>query len=290
MRLTTRLGVMLFLALSFGCARMVVTKNPGPSDKGIRFYRPKPYIFIGPAPPTTSSSSKNEPDGQTSAGGRHSGDRLAAWTAATDPAPAMSVVIRLEYLPDYSEEYSIRVTPGLGQSELNVSLQNGWNLTSVDAKTDQRYAEILGSLAQLLSAVPKAGAEMARNAQADNNVPLGYYEGVLAINERGCKELLGWRYVGFMPCYTCPVKANVYRTDAVCDDDHLYALVFEGGTLRFKTMRDMKFGAEPKKSLNCPCSPNLGAGRYHAGPFIPAPGLANAPNQVDRASGKGALR
>lgn len=260
---------------------MVVTKNPGPEDRGIRYYRPKPYLFIGPAqsgtdkPAATPASpsathtpgtlspanpsshravAEQSDQNITVLGGQQSGStHLTSNLHLAEDAPpvktSIPVTIRLEYLPDYNEEYSIRVTPGLGQAALNVSLQNGWNLNSVDAKTDQRYAEIIGSVASLVGAVNPA--KHLTLAEAESNVPLGYYEGVLATNECGGKELIGWRYVGFMPCVTCPVKACVYRGEVTCDDDQLYGLVFERGTLQMKSMRSLKTGT--RAGLNCPC-------------------------------------
>jgi hypothetical protein len=275
----SRVIALLTLALACGgCARMVVTKDPKPHDKGIRFYRPKPYLFIGPAGGAVSSSSDKgggnkgdvppqealpaPPAEETQATSYTEGADGKTKLAMTDPPvlATVPVTMHIEYLPDYSEEYSIRVTPGLGQAELNVQLQNGWNLNSVDAKTDQKYAEIIGSVASLVGAVGKAGLKDEgpfSHAQAESNVPLGYYEAVIAVNECGRKEMLGWRYVGFMPCFTCPVKACVHRDQVTCDDESMYALVFERGTLRMKKMAEMKGPGEA--NLNCANCPHCHA-------------------------------
>jgi hypothetical protein len=184
---------------------MLVKQHPGPNDCGIRFYRPKPFLFIGPAESKAEKSSAIQP-----------------------------VVIRLDYLPDYEEEYSIRMTPGLGQADLNVALEHGWNLTSVNAKTDQRYAEIIGSVAQLAGAASKLVYET--KVTVDLDVPLGYYEAVLATNEMGRKQMLGWRYVGFMPFLTNPVNARIFRSSVPCGEGDLFALISEAGTLRMRRM------------------------------------------------------
>jgi hypothetical protein len=76
-----------------GCSSANVTKNPGPDDTGIRYWRPKPYLLVTPADPT---------------------GRL--------------VKLELQYLPDYNEEYSIHPK---GRKPPAVALQDGWNLVAV---------------------------------------------------------------------------------------------------------------------------------------------------------------
>ena len=70
-----------FPLLLCGCLlpRTTVVSNPGPRDKGIRFYRPKPYLLVKPT--------------------RYEEEKY--------------VTLSLEYLPDFSEEYSIRIRSGL---------------------------------------------------------------------------------------------------------------------------------------------------------------------------------
>lgn len=233
---TMQRGLLLLLAVlaTTGCARMVVKKDPGPHDKGIRYYRPKPYLFIGPGAPLDAPKEEK------------SVTKPASFQEEGDQPKVVPVVMRIEYLPDYKEEYSIRVTPGFGQAKLNVSLQNGWNLSSVGIETDQKYAEIIGSIAQLASAVGSTLRDGSAGS-AESNVPLGYYESVIACNERGQKEMLGWRYVGFFPCNAAPVTGRIVRDEVAPDDDHLFALVFEGGTLKMISMRS------EKEKLECPC-------------------------------------
>ena len=57
-----------------GCTSVKVIRNPDEGDTGIRFFRPKPYLLVTPADPT---------------------GRL--------------VNMKLEYLPDFNEEYSAHV-------------------------------------------------------------------------------------------------------------------------------------------------------------------------------------
>jgi hypothetical protein len=76
-----------------GCSSVNVVKNPGPSDNGIRYYRPKPYLLVTPADPT----------------GR-------------------MVKVEVLQLPDYCEEYSIHPK---GKKPPAVQLKDGWNLVGV---------------------------------------------------------------------------------------------------------------------------------------------------------------
>ena len=226
---------LLAMALVFtGCARMVVRKHPGPKDTGIRFYRPKPYLFIGPGGPAKEAAGKGDQKA-----GESGGEKCESVSKPETELTLLPVVMRVEYLPDYSEEYSIKMRPGLGITKLAVTLTDGWNLTSVNAETDQQYDEILKSVADLVSAVGSVagGAKRASyNGHAESDVPLGYYEAVLACNECGTKELIGWRYIGFMPCMACPTRATVNRESYQCGQESLFALVFKGNSLRMQRM------------------------------------------------------
>lgn len=91
----TRKSATVFICavLLGGCSSVNVVKNPSPSDNGIRFYRPKPYLLVTPADPT----------------GR-------------------MVKLEVLQLPDYCEEYSIHPR---GKKPPGVQLQDGWNLVGV---------------------------------------------------------------------------------------------------------------------------------------------------------------
>ena len=61
--------ICMFAGLLAGCSSVSVIKDPGPGDRGIRYYRPKPYLLVTPA-----------------------------------DATGRMVKLKIEYLPDYSEE------------------------------------------------------------------------------------------------------------------------------------------------------------------------------------------
>jgi len=152
------LGLLPFVFM-MGCARVVVTKNPSACDEGLRFYRPKLYLLVAPG----------EDDG---------------------------IAIDIKYLPDYSEEYSIRMTPGLNATtSFKPTLADGWNLVGFESETDQNLDDLVKSIG---GAVPNMKLS-ARPPAANVKVPIGFYEAVIGQDERGCKSLIGWRYVGFFP-------------------------------------------------------------------------------------------
>jgi hypothetical protein len=145
-RLLTALAVAGMLA---GCATYRVNKDPGPRDTGIRYYRPKPYLLITHADPT----------GRT-------------------------IKLKLEYLPDFNEEYSIKTR----FRKTKVALKDGWNLIGVnqDAPPPEEPKEVVAGSPDLPPVVPAA-----------TNVPIGYYESVIEIQPNGRKVFRGWRYIGF---------------------------------------------------------------------------------------------
>ncbi|MCA9258593.1 MAG: hypothetical protein KDA61_05315 [Planctomycetales bacterium] len=198
---------------SVGCVpRTFVRKNPDDCDRGIRYYRPKPYLALRPL------VNKN-------------GEPVAG-----------HVQISLEYLPDFSEEYSIHIRSGLGINNTSVTLDQGWNLTALNVELDSQTDENVKAAAALLGEVggitkTGGGAESAFAVPAEN-VPLGYYEAVIG-ETCGKKQLYGFRYVGFMPYASCPLTACGTPQPYECQSDacQLYGLVFnEKGAMTFRPL------------------------------------------------------
>lgn len=195
------------ILFAVGCASTTVTRHPGPNDCGVRFYRPKPYLLVTPA-------GGNSPQ---------------------------AVQIKLEYLPDFSEEYSIHIRSGLGANKTKVTLDQGWNLTKLDYDVDSKVPENISAVADLIDKVggilPTAKTDREGTTVKANNVPLGYYEAVLGCGPSGGKQLFGWRYVGFLPYAQCPTDMSGYACGD-CQSETLFALVFENGTMTFKSLTE----------------------------------------------------
>lgn len=213
------LSILILSVTATGCATTTVKKDPGPHDKGIRYYRPKPYLLLQP-------HQGNSPD---------------------------YVSIMMQYMPDFSEEYSIRAHSGLGWNKTEVTLSDGWNLTNIKQELDSQTDENLNALANLAS---KFVAPSEGNAQPGTpalvvkakNVPFGYYESVISRGQDGRKRLYGWRYVGFMPFNQCPVVSGGVECQD-CYSSVIYALAFEEGTMVFVPMTKLQDGPAVTKGL-----------------------------------------
>lgn len=191
-------GLILGLA-ALGCARVVVTKNPGDCDQGLRFYRPKPFLLVTP----------DKDNG---------------------------IAIELKYLPDYSEEYSIRMTPGLNATAtFNPKLENGWNLTGFESTTDQNVDDLIASIGEALPKFAAANKMLGGETKAEN-VPFGFYEAVILCDDRGCKRLMGWRYVGFFAYSSAPPKSSEL-TQISDASEGLWNLVWKGDGVTFERVQ-----------------------------------------------------
>ncbi len=239
---------------SLGCSpRVRVIASPGPKDQGVRYYRPKPYLLVEPSGTTVTDSKKN---------------------VTLSPSDEF-VSIRLEYLPDFSEEYAINVSPGLGDADVKITLEDGWNLTSLNQDLDSQFDENVTAISDLAKAaagfVPSGGPE---NRSGDRggplgssrkfvvpatNVPIGYYESILSRDSCGRKRLQGWRYIGFVPFAPCPVDACATTQTLQCDalPSELFGLVFRDGAMQFRRLNEIPLdvdqdgdGGEPRKSIS----------------------------------------
>lgn len=265
--------------ISTGCTRVDVRKVQGDCTKGVRYYRPKPYLFISgdisagesdePAMSVFQSSpikvqvaesaqsnsnvalakatQPPEITDEPKPSGRGGDEGLEAKSIATSQNLS-KISMKLEYLPDFSEEYAINFKPGFGSGSLNLNLENGWNLTSLNAETDQQTAEIIGSIGSLLPNLPLAGKQAKSGGPErtssvpstvyGSNVPFGFYEAVIACDPHGRKQLYGWRYVGFLPFQSCPVQPQGGQ-QVCCDTQDIYGLVFVNGVLQFQRIHEV---------------------------------------------------
>ncbi len=129
-------GLMFVVA---GCASVDIKRitRDSPYTEGLRFYRPYPYLLI------TSNEDK-------------------------------SLVGKIVYLPSKNEEYTIKVSPGVGSVDAKFTLENGWNLTEYGATEDAKTADIITALASSLAGIPKSG-EVATAAATQEGLGPGLY-------------------------------------------------------------------------------------------------------------------
>ena len=209
--------VILAVAAAAGCASTRFKPNPGSHDCGFRYYRPKPFLLIQPPEGTENPN---------------------------------LVKMELKWLPDFSEQYSIHIRPGVGTNHTVVDLTDGWNIKGVHATLDSKASEFLTAIAGLLGTVPKLLAPIPGGGDppmvATNqsvtveayDVPLGFYESVVGSGPDGKKRLYGWRYVGFAPFANCPIDGQGVAC-APCDQTDLYGLVNIDGKLYFRKLSDL---------------------------------------------------
>lgn len=224
------IALMLAVHASVGCVpRTVVKKNPNSWDKGVRYYRPKPYLKL--APHLVKEAGKD--------------------ALTHDPT---SIEISLEYLPDFSEEYSIHVKSGFGSNNTSISLADGWNLTSLNVHVDSQTDENIAAVGSLLQGAAGLAKDALPSVPGDKfvvkatNVPMGYYESVIGVH-CGKKQLYGFRYVGFMPYAACPQLACGGAEPFNCEGDLVYGLVFESGVMTFKSLGSVQ-ALSAKEGLN----------------------------------------
>ncbi len=194
--------ICLLAGLLAGCSSVTVIKNPAAQDTGIRYWRPKPYLLVTPA-----------------------------------DATGRMVKLKMEYLPDYSEEFSIHPQ---GKKPPQVQLKDGWNLVAVGgpAPPPEKPEEAA------LPAASPAGDPMKlpEYVVAATNIPIGYYESVFdGVGTK--KHLKGWRYVGMTPMGGglpnggttpgCP------PTPATALPGPLYGMVFFNGVMTFRQLDEI---------------------------------------------------
>ena len=207
-------AVLLAVLLLAGCLpRTRVIPHPSPDEEGLRFYRPKPYLLVAP---------------EAGSDGR-------------------KVRLSLEYLPDFSEEYAVQIRSGFGINVTTVELEDGWNLVRLHGELDAQIDEQIRAFADLLQAagklVPTSQAPEPTAARPQivveaANVPLGFYEAVIARGPGGRKRLYGWRYVGFAPFQPCPFDAMGAEC-LPCQQAGLYGLVFRKGVMVFEPLGEV---------------------------------------------------
>jgi hypothetical protein len=114
-----------------GCVHTVVRPFDQAKDAaahGVRFYRPAPYL----------------------------------WLASDDKGKCIPTIV---YLPDPRQQFIMQVSPldgslGIGTASMKPTLQDGWNLTALEATVDTKVPETLTAIAGLVSAArpaPPAG-------------------------------------------------------------------------------------------------------------------------------------
>ncbi|MBN1972021.1 MAG: membrane lipoprotein lipid attachment site-containing protein [Sedimentisphaerales bacterium] len=137
--------IFLIITISFlltGCAGVEVTKiTPGndKSAKGIRYYRPWPYLLV-----------------------------------AQDVNDPSSLQLKTVYLPNIKENYAVNAKSGIGALDAAITLEDGWKLTQYADKTDTKIPETIQAIGSISADTINAILEVItkRNGSEKEPIPL----------------------------------------------------------------------------------------------------------------------
>jgi hypothetical protein len=166
-----------------GCASVTafsVDPNTGQAKtdaaEGIPYFLPAPYLLVTEVPIDAAPESNGKQGGaaadkaappakpdpsKSDAPAPAQGGSGGAPSSASDTSFGMFTKqygVKLIYLPDPSRPMVLRQHAGLGSAQMNVTLQDGWMLTSLNSAADSKTAETLASIASVIGAVYAGGS------------------------------------------------------------------------------------------------------------------------------------
>jgi len=114
--MTRLFAALLLLVVTVGCANVEVRPINKDDVKGVRFYRPWPYLWIKPTAETGKSG----------------------------------CTVDIVYLPDMSQEYIIIPHAWIGSVTMETILTQGWALTAFNATADSKASEMVTAISGLV--------------------------------------------------------------------------------------------------------------------------------------------
>jgi hypothetical protein len=122
------------IAVMAGCGgveiRQITRQNP--YEKGLRFYRPHPYLWV----------TKDKSGGLQG-----------------------SII----WLPDKSQEYVAKVRSGLGKVDIRFTLENGWNLTGFNEARESPTAQMITAASTCSSSMSRRASSAGSNPSSSSN-------------------------------------------------------------------------------------------------------------------------
>jgi hypothetical protein len=109
----------------------------------LMYYMTQPALTVvgptGNVPPPSPSQETTKASGNSSGPTSKTTATLAtSGNPATSPLLTVNDLFDIVYLPDFDEQYAVRVRAGLGQASANVGLEQGWQLEQASVQIDNR--------------------------------------------------------------------------------------------------------------------------------------------------------
>ena len=116
--------------------------------EGIRFYRPALHVWL------VYSTPSEQVDLVETTKTRKIGDTVE--TTRDVRTSHRGLAARFVMLPDYTQEYVIRSSSGMGSASASVMLADGWNLTAFSDQSDSQVDELVTSLGRPVASIGPA--------------------------------------------------------------------------------------------------------------------------------------
>ncbi len=110
------------------------------NEPGVRFYRPALHVWITAAAPPDKVNTEKVTTGAP-----------PKTTETITSLLPKAFTAQLVMLPDLSKEFIVQWRAGIGTARPKVTLSDGWNLTNIEAETQQKVVEAVTSLGGLFT-------------------------------------------------------------------------------------------------------------------------------------------
>ena len=121
-------------------------------ETGFPFYEPQPYLLVTMEPPAAPEAKP----GDVPAAPKSGADNASATPKPDSPAANPVYTVKVIYLPNPERGYRMKIHSGLGNNEHSFKLTDGWQLTTVDSKTNTEIPETITAISGLITAATSA--------------------------------------------------------------------------------------------------------------------------------------
>lgn len=175
----TKFLFVLYIMLTFflaGCGSSVTVKRLGDNDAGIPYYLPRPYLLITKGISSTEYQDKITEIKTEEQNGTKTSQKITEQVPVRSGADIDGFSVKIIYLPDVRTKYGIKIKPGSGTSDTKITLNNGWQLTSLTSTTDTKIPETITAAAALVGAISPTGRKDLKLEGLRQDISVGIYE------------------------------------------------------------------------------------------------------------------